>query len=278
MEGIDLLQNLNEQRKVLLDAVKAQEETLNEKLFIFFKSISEYDGLEMMPLQCDIRRPWSLQEEDNLFEVELTIRFFDENGELWPSGQPKSNFGSDISLYIYDDHIKMNYGTCGDYTSKNKGQMSRAMLVYNLWRYEQEICSIARATINMNDYDELQNVKVQIDRIDDDIRIAQIARERQETLNKLKNAKYICKKRKHEIYHYDDETDKYITDGYKWVYYNHEQIKKITDSNVLTTDVNWHDNHRRNLTQTILDIRGGYLFLQDEKIDEELIAEEVPAE
>ena len=136
MEGIDLLQNLNEQRKVLFEAVKAQEDALNEKLFTFFKTISEYDGLEMMPLQCDIRKPWSLNEQKNMFEVQLTIHFFDETGAKWPSGQPKSDFGSDISLYIFDDHIKMNYGTCGDYTSKDKGQMTRAFLVAKLWENE----------------------------------------------------------------------------------------------------------------------------------------------
>lgn len=278
MEGIDLLQNLNEQRKVLFDAVKAQEEALNEKLFTFFKTISEYDGLEMMPLQCDIRKPWSLNEKDNLFEVQLTIRFFDETGALWPSGQPKSDFGSDISLYIFDDHIKMNYGTCGDYTSKDKGQMTRAFLVAKLWENEDTICSIAKATINMNDYDELSQVRRQIDRINDDIKTAQRERERKETLLKIHSAKFICKRRKHEIYHYDQETDKYITDGYEWVYYDHEQIKKVTDSNVLTVDEYYHDNHRRNLNQIISDVRGGYLFLQDEMIDKEPIPEEVPAE
>ena len=278
MEGIDLLQNLNEQRKVLFDAVKTQEEALNEKLFTFFKTISEYDGLEMMPLQCDIHRPWPLNEENNLFEVQLTIRFFDENGAKWPSGQPKSDFGSDISLYIFDDHIKMNYGTCGDYTSKDKGQMTRAFLVAKLWENEDAICSIARASINMNDYDELSKVSRQIDRINDDIKTAQREREREEILMKIRRAKFICKRRKQEINgRWDEEKREYVNDGYEYVYHSFEKIKKVTDSNVLTVDEYYHDNHRRNLSQIISDVRGGYLFLQDEKIDKEPIPEEVPA-
>lgn len=277
MEGIDLLQNLNEQKKALFKAVKAQEEALDEKLFTFFKTISEYDGLEMMPLQCTIRRPWSLAERNNIFEVQLTIRFYDETGAKWPSGQPRSDFGSDILFYIYDDHIKMNYGNCGEYTNKNKGQMTRAFLIPKLWENEDTICSIAKASININDYDELQEVRMKIDRINDDIKKAERERKRKEVLLKILSAKFICKRRKHEIYHYDEEAHKYITDGYEWIYYDHEQINKVTDKNVLTTDLYWHDNHRRDLNQIISDVAGGYLFLQDEKIDKEPIPEEVPA-
>ena len=41
MEGIDLLQNLKDQHKVLFDTVKAQEELLAEKLYTFFQTIGE---------------------------------------------------------------------------------------------------------------------------------------------------------------------------------------------------------------------------------------------
>lgn len=280
MEGIDLLQNLNEQRKHLFEAVKAQEDALNEKLFTFFKTISEYDGLEMMPLDCDIRRPWSSAEQNNMFEVLLTIRFFDETGAKWPSGQPKSDFGSDISLYIFDDHIKMNYGTCGDYTRKDKGQMSRAMLVCKLWENEDTICSIARASINMNDYDELEKVRLQIGRINDNIKRAQRQREAEETLSKIRSAKFICKRRKQKINErWDEEKGEYVNDGYEYFYHSFEKINKVTEKNVLTTDEYSHENHRRNLEEIISDIRGGYLFLQDEKIYKEpILPDEVPAE
>lgn len=279
MEGIDLLQNLNEQRKVLFDAVRAQKESLNEKLFTFFKTISEYDGLEMMPLQCDIRRPLSLNEESNFFEVQLTIRFFDATGAKWASGEPKSDFGSDILLYIYDDHIKMNYGTCGDYTRKDKGQMTRAFLVAKLWENEDTICSIAKASININYYDELRQVCRQISRINDDIKAAQREREREEILRKIRRAKFICKRRKQAINErWDEEKHEYVNDGYEYVYHSFEKINKVTEKTVLSTDEYWHDNHRRNLNQIISDVRGGYLFLQEERIDREPVPQEVPAE
>ena len=273
METINLLQKLNEERTVLADAIKAQEEALDEKLFTFFKTISEYDGLEMMPLQCDIRKPWSYEDENSSFEVQLTIRFFDESGAKWPSGQPKSDFGSDISLYIFDDHIKMNYGTCGDYTSKDKGQMTRAFLVAKLWENEDTICSIAKASINMNDYDELLNIRRQIDRIEDDIKKAQIERERKETLEKIRKAKFICKRRKADDGHWD-ENNKYIVTREFYVYQSFEKIKKVTDKSVLTIDEYWHDNHRRDLNSIINDVKNGYLFLQTERID----TEDIPME
>lgn len=279
MEGIDLLQNLTEQRSRLIEAMKAQEEALNEKLFAFFKLINGYDGLEMMPLDCDIRRPWSLAEQNNLFEVLLTIRFFDESGAKWPNGQPKSDFGSDISLYIFDDHIKMNYGTCGDYTSKDKGQMSRAMLVCKLWENEDTICAIARALININYYDELEKVLTQINHINNNIKRAQRQREAEETLSKIRLAKFICKRRKQKINErWDEEKREYVNDGYEYFYHSFEKINKVTEKSVLTTDEYFNENHRRNLEEIISDIRGGYLFLQDEKIYKEpILPDEVPA-
>lgn len=275
MEGIDLLQNLTEQRKVLFEAVKAQEKALNEKLFTFFKTISEYDGLEMMPLQCDITTPWRKQ---GAFEVYLNIKYYNEKGETWEDGSIKADFGSGIDLYIFEDHIEMNYGTCGTYSKTDKGQMSRAMFIPKLWENEDTICSIAKETINMNDYDELQQISRQIDRINDDIKTAQRERERKEILQKIRRAKFICKRRKQEINgRWDEEKREYVNDGYEYVYHSFEEIKKVTDSNVLTVDEYYHDNHRRNLSQIISDVRGGYLFLQDEKIDKEPIPEEVPA-
>lgn len=273
METINLLQKLNEERKVLADTVKAQEEALGEKLFTFFKTISEYNGLEMMPLDCDIRKPWCLDEEKNIFEVQLAIRFFNEKGELWPSGQPKADFGSDISLYIFDDHIKMNYGTCGDYTRKNKGQMTRALLVPKLWENEDTICSIAKASINMNDYDELMKVRMQIDRIENDIKTAQREREREETLEKIRKAKFICKRRKADDGHWDDKGH-YFVDRRFYVYHSFEKIKKVTDKSVLTTDEYWRNNHRHDLNLIINGILQGSLFLQTERID----TEDIPME
>lgn len=274
METLDLLQNLVKERDELIKVVDAQEETLQSKLYDLFTSLSEYEGLTMMPLACNIERPWNLSKKNtSSFEVTTSVEFYNENGDKWPSGQIKADFGSDISLYIYEDHIEMNYGTCGQYSSKDKGQMSRAMFVPELWKHESQICSICKSIININDYDHLLQVRHQISTIENDIKQAERDREKQEIIDKIKKAKFICKRRIADDGYWDDN-NKYIVKKKFYVYHSFETIKKVTDKSVITIDEYWRDNHRHDLNSIVADIREGVLFLQTERI----ATEDIPSE
>lgn len=276
MEQIDLLQSLKDQRSALLKSLKGQEKVLGEKLFEFISKISDYDGLKMMPMYCTIRTPSIFNKKDSPFEVQTEIRFFNEKGEVWDNGQPKSDFGSDITLNIFANHIELNYGTCGYYTKENKGQMTRVFLVVKLWENEETICSIAKGVVNIKDYEDLLDVRCKINDINIDIENAEREKERKEILSKIYSAKYICKRTKE----FDCQLDKdgnYIRDNYKWHYYCYEEIKKVTDKNLLTYSSYFKTHHRHNLEKIISDIKLGTIFLRDEVIDYEPILTEALA-
>lgn len=273
MEGIERLNKLLEEKNDLLGKVKDQHSRLDKELTTFIKSINEYDGLELDDIHCDIRRAWSRNHKG--IEVRFYIYFKEADKERIAKGYTH-DFGSNIGVSVYDDGIEMNYGTCGDYTSKDIGQMSRAMLIPKLWENEMIIVNKCKRMVNLNELDTLDKVNCEISQINWDIKKAEDDRIRNEILFKLRKSQYICKRRKIEDYHWD-ENDNYVTDGYSWVYNSHEKITKITDKSIMTMDDFWHDNHRRNLHDTITQIKNGELFLQTEKIEKEPVIEEVPA-
>lgn len=275
MEGIDLVQNLQNERKRLFESVDGQKKALADKLLTLFNTIKD-DNLELLPLYIDLSRPWRPKDEDqSSFEVTTTIRYKNIKGETWKDGTPRDEFGCDISLYIYEFGIEMNYGTTGTYSRNDLGQVARAKLVCKLWENEDTIVSIAKATLNMVDYGELQEVNRQLDQIDRDIKTAERKAKEDEIVRKLKKGTFLAKRKKRAINErWDSEQGEWVNDGYEYIYHSFENIKKITDTNVLTQDTQWLDNHRRNLQQVIYSIMAGELFILTEKIEKEPIPEE----
>ena len=279
MEGIDLLQQLTKRKAELSAAEENRQNILNEKLFSFINSINDYNGLKMMPLSCSLRKPWSFKDDVSTFDVRLVIQFYNEEGKTYDDGTIRPDFGSDITVDIFDNYIELNYGCCGSYTSKNKGQLTRIMLIAKLWQNEEEICKIARDNINIKEYDELTDVCNAIDRINNDIKFAQRERERAKIILQIKQGKYLAKAKTQSINgrfeKNEDGTDEhFVCDGKERIYYSFEEIKNVTDKTVMTIDDYWHDNHRRNIDQVIYDIKNGSLVVLREKIDKEPLPEE----
>ena len=266
MEGIELLESLKTKADDLHKKFAEMQTNLKTKLYNFFEAIKD-GGLAIVRRQIDIDSAWRMEDYGRTFEVHVRIEFETKDPERIAKGW-QTDFGSDISLSIYDDGLEMNYGTCGTYSHKDEGQITRVYFVTKLWDHEQDIVDLVKENIDMDLYKEMLDVDGEIYRINQDIKEAQRLRERQEVLNQIKRARYICKRRKDSEGHWD-ENDKWVKDKDLYIYYNHEEIKKVTDSNVLTVDLYWHDSHRRNLEQVISDVKNGYVFLQNEKIDKE---------
>lgn len=271
MEGIDLLQNLQNEHERLNKECKRQEDELSEKFSNLFATIYDYNGLKIKPINPDVRN-YSLhnRNDDYKWEVYFTINFLTEDEGRIKKGFDYE-FGCSIDVTINDGGLDLNYGTCGHYTRHDKGLMSRAMFIPKLWENEDAMVAICKATLNMNDYEERYNVYRKIEQINRDIKKAEEARKRNEILAQLRKAKYICNRREDEVLKKDengnyveDEHYNYVVEKRVYKYYNHEEIKKITDRNVLTTDTCYKDNHRRNIDEVISKIQRGNLFLQTE--------------
>ena len=285
MEGIDLLQNLQNEHERLCKEVCRQQDELAEKLNTLFSNIYDYDGLKLMPCKCTISRYWHYSNDSDdkksAFTVNTGVSFYDKDGRTYNDGSPREEFGASISLKIYEYGIRMSYGSCGEYGRDDKGQVSRAMMAAKLWENEDVIVAMAKATINMVDYDEMVTARRKIDQINSDIKEAERLRERAKTLSQIRKAKYICKRKINEVLKKDengdyvqDENYNFIVEKKVYTYYNRQEITKITESNVLTKDSYWGDKHRLNLDSVINDVQRGSLFLQTESIEEE----EVPKE
>jgi hypothetical protein len=270
MEGIDLLQNLKNEHERLCKECKRQEDELSEKFGNLFATIYDYKGLKLKKVYPSVRNYSLYRNDDYTWEVNFSINFLTEDEERIKKGFDYE-FGANIDVVINEGGLELNYGTCGHYNKNDKGQMSRAMFIPKLWENEDAMVAICKATLNMNDYEERNKVWRKIQDINLDIELAEEARKKNAILAQLRKAKYICNRRIDDVIKKDengnyveDEHYNYVVEKQVYKYYNHEEIKKITDSNVLTVDTCYKDNHRRNIDEVISKIQRGNLFLQNE--------------
>ena len=272
MEGIELLENLKKDFETFKERANKQDQLVGEALTQMLVNIMGEGPLEILPLRADVREPWCLRDEKSRFQINTTVRFKNPDGSTYTDGSPKALFGADISLYIFDTYLKMNYGTCGEYGHDDVEQIEKAKLVVKIWEHEDMICSLLNDMIDMDVIKQLNETRRQIDRINDAIQADKRAQERSEWLGKIRQASYIAYRRKEQKGHYE-EGKGWIKEGYEYKYTSHEKILKITDKTILTQD-RYADKHRRPIDQVISYLKySGYVLL-DEMIFSSPIEEE----
>lgn len=104
MEGLDLVQNLQNERKRLFESVDGQKKALADKLLTLFNTIKD-DNLELLPLYIDLSTPWRAKdEEESSFEVTTTIRYKTLKVKLGKMGHQEMS--SDVtSRYTYSSSV-----------------------------------------------------------------------------------------------------------------------------------------------------------------------------
>ena len=279
MDNKELLERLNEEKEILSKLLKDKEAILSEKLHAFITSLMTYDGLKLLPIELSAKREYEINYKANttrlVKKVYVQIRFANEKGECYNDGNIKEEFGCGIDLYIYDTHITMNYGTKGNYSSKDKGLMTRAFLVPELWKNESTLATMMNKIIDMDVLTKYDKLRSEIYDLEVKIRKEEEDKEREEWLKKIKNAKYICDKRVQYVNErFDYNKMKFVNDGVQDVYTNHKTIKNITDKNIITID-NYGSINRLKLDKTIFYLKEGYYDLQSEFLKEGPVREEV---
>lgn len=179
------------------------------------------------------------------------------------------DFGSDFSLSIYPTGIELNTGTMGTYSHDDKGQVSRDLLIAEIWKNEEYICAEIGKLVDLSMILTMYNLGFKQGSIESVLNQRKREKEKAEAVKKLKAAKYLAVKSIDGINErYDYEKCKWINDGQAYHYQSFEEIIKVTDKSVITKSC-WGDRHIIKLAEVIsglADQRHGYA-LRDDKTE-----------
>ena len=249
-------------------AFEKDEKKVSNEVKEFIKSLVWDKGLEL--LTCHSHLDWTTTYNGNhVWYISTSISFKRQDTD-----KIDYDFGSTIDLYIYKDRLEMNYGTCGTYSSKDLGQLSRIHLVYNLWEHEKELLEKVNNIINIENRLKANRIDVDINKIKNELDARKKDLKKKEILDQLKPDKYLafCE-HKYLTSYYDDTLHKYIREHPIIKYSDIEKIVSITKKNVVTIDV-WNTRHFNNLEQTIKYLIDGRCTILDEPKDYDEIREE----
>lgn len=175
-------------------------------------------------------------------DIEFKLPKPDEHGYT-------TDFGSDLHITILSDKIKINKGCCGEYDLSNGYQVARDRLLAAIWDNHDAIIDVYKKHIDKSLYVEFDKYNNELRRLDEEIAANERARKRQETLERLKQAKFVA-----DIYTYN----RYDKDYSKVIGYEHEcrnvlAIDKITDKSVFCKSLNPYDSKQKRLNlETVL--------------------------
>ena len=235
-------------------------------LYDFLKPLTWDKGLELLELHPRINHDY---DKEN-WKVDVSI-YFKSNDEGRVSRGYDYDFGSDINLYIRKNGIEMNYGTCGSYTNKNLGQLSRVYLVFKIWENEKELLARVNDVINLNNLIAFEDLNKEANDIQWVLNRRKEERERKDIVDKIKKAKYLAVCRKDYLNCiWDSEKGTYKNETPIYRYTNVVKIDKITEKNVITIDNYWKERHMNNLEQVIHNIKCKTMALLDERKEYDL--------
>ena len=211
------------------------------------------------------------------FEIKATLRF-DCYADFYRDGLrgdiafklPKTDkdgfdtdFGSDFHITILSDKIKINKGCIGDYDLSNGYQVARDRLLAAIWDNHDAITSIFKEHFDKSLYVEFDKWNNELRRVDDEIAENERKRKLQETLEHLKQSKFIA-----DCYKYNRYNPEYS----KVIGYEHEVrdilvIDKITDKSVFCKPLNsWNSTQKRlNLEQVLVNVQHGCMVASIEE-------------
>lgn len=249
MKGIERLEELQNKYIEVFEKWSAQKEKVTQVLYKILNDLN-LGPAPLLPLRefefVSIDRDNWL-EPNQKWKVRKEIYFVNQD----PTRDREYDFGSSFSLYITNEHITVNHGSCGEWGLSDKGQWSRLILMKAIFDHEQDIIDTLNPLIDYSVREELHDISNSIDEINRAIERAQVEKEEAEVKKNIKLNKYICIKKK------DWETNKFIFVG-------HEQIIKITEKTVTTSDP-WGCHRRYKINQLIFKLRVKTLYIVDNK-------------
>ena len=164
------------------------------------------------------------------------------------------DFGSDFDIYITSDGIKINKGTCGSYTLKDKYQIARDRILCKIWDHHDEIVKVMTDTFNSELYKAYRDIDWKIRNIEADLKAKEEERKAKELLDKLNNSKYLAEIRKSNIYSKDYLTVIGTNNHYTDLFV----IEKITDKSIIGHyDLYYWQEKRLNKGQVLSDLKWG---------------------
>lgn len=249
MNGIEKLEILKKRHEELYDLWYAQKKAVTDKLYEILNNLS-LGPAPLLPLRehevVSIERDRYYHPETD-WKVRKEIYFVNQD----PTRDRDYDFGSTFTLNISNQHITINHGSCGEWGLDDKGQWSRLILMKAIFDHEQDIIDAINPLIDYSVREELSDVSSSIDEINRAIERAQREKEEAAIKATIKVNKYICIKKK------DWSTNKYR-------YVGHEQITKISEKTITTTDP-WGCNRRYKIDEIVYKLRSQQLYVVDDK-------------
>lgn len=243
MEQIDNLIELNDKRKIALEAFEANEKIVIDELT---KILNERCCPEGVELVVDLRMDtcWRHDEQYGLYCFTGKVGFKTDNEERLAKGW-KTDFGSDFDISIYQNGgIEINKGTCGSYRRQDKFQVARDLCLAKVWENEEALINCMNYHFKYDLYKTFEDINNEIKQIERDIKIAENQRKRAEALQALRGAVYIYTENVFDKYENDDYWSNNIIGK---IHRPHDifKIEKITDKSVLGHYINYSWENKR---------------------------------
>ena len=258
--GAMSIEELTSQREVykkatgeLSQKVNENEEEVSTILYDLLTSLRYENGLEIKPFKVQINYDFYFGKPRRQLYTEIYFKSEQED---------KCDFGSSFSLYIYKEGIEINHGCCGKYSNKDKGQLSRDILLAKIWFNESTIIENVFNKVDFELYQEFEDTYTSLNMLGQGIAEYERNKHDQEIIQKIKNSSALREVYYDTRYEYHKELGQYETIKTK-KYCEPLKIKKVTDKNVIVIDRYGYDK-RYKVQQMIGAIdKGQYELMED---------------
>lgn len=261
---MDTIEQLIQKRNDAHDAFKENEKEVVDAITNFLNMHCVPEGVEII-VALSQDTPWTKQrDKGDTYCYRGYIRFKTDDPKRLAQGWTH-DFGSDFNIDISPSGIRINKGTCGEYSLEDKYQVARDKMIYHIWENHDAIVGVMTAKVNPELKNEFRKINRQIEDINYELERQERERQRGEALKKLKGAKYLYAPKIRD--EYDDNWTKVIAK----VHYPVDvfEIDKITEKSVLGsyTRYRW-GNRRLNISQVISGLINGSLEVSDKEPEE----------
>ncbi len=265
LEGIERLNALQAKQEELFGKWKATRLAVGNKLYELLNELNQGPAKLFIPKgieESGVRikdYDWP-QNPDIVWALSEEVYFKNQD----PNRVRDTDFGSSFSLSINNLGIRVNHGSCGEWSMEDKGQWSRLLLIRNIFYHQEDIIRELNALIDINIYKEYNEAKSAISEINRAIEKAKREEEEKVVLSQLKAGKYLCKKGSRWVYDNDDENS--LKGHYIYFYHQFSKIEKVSEVTLLTTDPSYYwISHRPKIKDIVRQILMGDLYLVDSK-------------
>lgn len=257
---MDTIEQLIQKRNDAHDAFKKNEKEVVDAITNFLNMHCVPEGVEII-VALSQDTPWSYnRDKGDTYCYRGYIRFKTDNPKRIADGYTY-DFGSDFNIDISPSAIRINKGTCGEYSLEDKFQVARDRMIYHIWENHDAIIEVMTSRVRLELNKEFRDVDRQIDNINNELERQERERQRGEALLKLKGAKYICCHKTSKKY--DENYEKQI--GTHHHFFDIFTIKKITEKSVLGSYENYRwENKRLELRHILYGICNGDIIVGNE--------------